>query len=200
MKASDKGIGFIKKHEGLKLDAYKCPAGVWTVGYGHTGPEVVEGYSINQAQADKYLSEDVSKFEETVNGLKVPLQQHQFDALVAFSYNVGDKAAAESTLAKHLTKGQFDLAANEFPRWNKSKGKVLPGLVTRRAEERDMFLGKNVAGYEASTTSPTETPKADPTTTVDYGTDNLDDLVAIVNKDIASRGVNPVQQLFGVKP
>lgn len=138
MNTSPAGAEIIKKAEGLKLKPYLCPAGVLTVGYGHTGN--VKG-TITEAEAEALLKADLLKFEEAVlKHVRVPLKQHQFDALVSFVYNVGTGAFANSTLVKLLNQGKYKEAADQFPRWNKSNGKVLPGLVTRRAKERELFL------------------------------------------------------------
>lgn len=133
----------IKEHEGLRLEAYLCPAGVWTIGYGHTGSDVWPGLVITKEWAEWLLEEDLKRFEANVSGyVKVDLTQDQFDALVSFTYNVGAEAFKNSTLLKKLNAEDYEGAANEFPRWNKSKGKVLGGLVKRRNEERKLFLGE----------------------------------------------------------
>ncbi|WP_019099941.1 lysozyme [Chromobacterium haemolyticum] len=143
MKTSDAGIALVKSFEGLKLIAYKCPAGVWTIGYGHTGPDVTPGQVITQAQADALLARDLERFEAGVARLvKVPMTQNQFDALVCFSYNLGLGALQGSTLLRLLNAGDYAGAAAQFPRWNKAGGKELPGLTRRRSAEHALFLGK----------------------------------------------------------
>ncbi|WP_374424977.1 lysozyme [Chromobacterium sp.] len=143
MKTSDAGVTLVKSSEGLKLVAYKCPAGIWTNGYGHTGPDVTPGQVITQAQADALLARDLSRFETGVTRLvKVPLNQNQFDALVCFSFNLGLGALQGSTLLRLLNAGDYAGAAAQFLRWNKAGGKELPGLTRRRAAEQAMFLGK----------------------------------------------------------
>lgn len=140
MKISQNGINLIKQFEGCKLIAYKCPAGVWTIGYGHT-KGVVRGQKISPERAEKFLKEDIEQFEKGVNRhVSVPLNQNQFDALVSFTYNCGLGALQRSTLLKKLNAGDYAGAANEFPKWNKSNGKVLNGLVRRRAAERALFV------------------------------------------------------------
>ncbi|WP_337881804.1 lysozyme [Chromobacterium haemolyticum] len=140
MKTSDAGITLVKSSEGLKLVAYKCPAGIWTNGYGHTGPDVTPGMVITQAQADALLARDLSRFEAGVARLvKVPLNQNQFDALVCFSFNLGLGALQGSTLLRLLNAGDYAGAAAQFPRWNKAGGKELPGLTRRRAAEQSLF-------------------------------------------------------------
>mgnify|MGYP000930758996 CR=1 FL=1 len=137
---SSNGIKLIKQFEGCKLTSYKCPSGVWTIGYGHTSG-VKKGQKISQAQADKFLKSDLKTFENAVNSaVKVPLNQNQFDALVSFAYNCGSGALKMSTLLKELNKKNYAGAAKEFLKWNKSNGKVLNGLVKRRAAEKELFL------------------------------------------------------------
>ena len=143
MKTSDVGIELIKKYEGCVLKSYKCPSGVWTIGYGHTNG-VKSGMQITKAQALDYLKQDLSTFEKAVtNCVKVPLNQNQFDALVSFSFNCGTGALKTSTLLQKLNSSDYNGAANEFPKWNKSNGKVLNGLVKRREEEKELFLKTN---------------------------------------------------------
>lgn len=140
MKISNKGIDLIKQFEGCKLTAYKCPAGVWTIGYGHTAT-AKQGMTITQAKAIELLRNDLARFEAGVNTyVKVQINQNQFDALVSFSFNVGTGALKTSTLLKKLNAKDFKGAADEFLRWNKSNGKVLAGLTKRREKERELFL------------------------------------------------------------
>lgn len=141
MRTSQKGIDLIKKFEGCRLEAYKCPAGIWTIGYGHT-KGVKDGQIITQEQAEEFLREDLRIFEQTVEScVKVPLSQNQFDALVSFCYNCGSGALKTSTLLRLLNEGNYSEAGEQFLRWNKAGGKVLVGLTRRREEEREMFLG-----------------------------------------------------------
>ena len=139
-RTSQSGIELIKSHEGLRLNAYKCPAGVWTIGYGHTSG-VAPGMKIIEANAENLLKEDLLRFEIAVNRLvEVPLNQHQFDALVSFCFNVGIGAFENSTLLILLNKGRYEEAAYQFPRWVHGGGQKLPGLIRRRKEERGLFL------------------------------------------------------------
>lgn len=139
MQISKAGLDLIKQFEGLYLKAYRCPAGVPTIGYGHTAG-VAMGQTITQQQADDYLRRDVRQFERAVERLvKVPLTQGQFDALVSFAFNLGEGALAQSTLLRLLNAGDYAGAAAQFDRWNKAGGRVLPGLVRRRAAERALF-------------------------------------------------------------
>ena len=139
MQISKAGLDLIKQFEGLYLKAYRCPAGVPTIGYGHTAG-VAMGQTITQQQADDYLRRDVRQFERAVARLvTVPLTQGQFDALVSFAFNLGEGALAQSTLLRLLNTGDYAGAAAQFDRWNKAGGRVLPGLVRRRAAERALF-------------------------------------------------------------
>lgn len=140
MNVSETGIELIKKFEGCVLKAYKCPAGVWTIGYGHTSG-VKEGQTITKAQAEELLKLDLKQFEIGVNNLvNVPLNQNQFDALVSFCYNLGAGNLKSSTLLKLLNKGNYIGAAEQFDRWIYARGKKLSGLVKRRSAEKELFL------------------------------------------------------------
>lgn len=139
MRTSQKGLDLIKEFEGLRLTAYLCPAKVWTIGYGTTSG-VTKGTVITKERAEELLRQDVRKFEDSVTRLaKVKLNQHQFDALVSFAYNVGSGALGSSTLLRVLNAGDYDAAAGQFERWNKAGGQVLAGLTRRRAAERKLF-------------------------------------------------------------
>lgn len=145
MKISDRGIEFIKNEEGCRLDAYHCPAGILTIGIGHTTaagfPEVKEGMKVTEREAMEILKSDLRKFEAVVNKLvKVSINQTQFDALVSFVFNVGEGNFSKSTLLKKLNKGDYNGAASEFHRWNKAGGKVNKGLTNRRAREAALFI------------------------------------------------------------
>lgn len=133
----------IKTAEGLRLTAYLDTGGVWTIGYGHTGKDVREGLTIPLSEAERLLTVDLRVAERHVNeAVQVKLTQNQFDALVSFVYNVGGGAFRSSTLLKLLNAGDYEGAANQFPRWNKDNGKVVAGLTNRRHEERVLFLRK----------------------------------------------------------
>lgn len=137
MKATDNCVQLIKRFEGLYLKAYVCPAGVLTIGYGHTRG-VKPGDEINELQAELYLMEDVEACEIQLNYLTLPINQHQFDALCSFIFNLGIGNFMQSTLLKKLKAGD-KTAADEILRWDKSGGKVLPGLTARRKAEYDLF-------------------------------------------------------------
>ena len=138
---NDAGVRLVQEFEGCKLDAYRCPAGIPTIGYGATGPDIRMGMTWTQEQADERLADDLSKFSDGVDRLvRVPLTGNQFAALVSFAYNVGLGALAGSTLLRKLNAGDYQGAADQLPRWNKGGGRVLSGLVRRRAAERELFL------------------------------------------------------------
>jgi lysozyme len=139
---NSRGLDLIKHAEGLRLKAYKDPGrGILTIGYGHTGSDVDAGDVISKTKATQLLKSDLDRFESTVGKLvKVPLTSNQFSAVVSLTYNIGEENFGSSTLLKRLNQNKYQGAANEFPRWNKSGNKVLPGLVKRRAKERALFL------------------------------------------------------------
>jgi lysozyme len=143
MRISDAGLRFIKAHEGLRLEAYPDPGTggkPWTIGYGHTGPEVVPGLRITAERAEELLRANVARFEAAVTRLvRVPLSQPQFDALVSFAFNTGEGALARSTLLKMLNAGDYSGAAEQFDKWVNAGGKPMPGLIRRRRAERTMF-------------------------------------------------------------
>ncbi|MNG59655.1 Lysozyme RrrD [compost metagenome] len=143
MQTSNKGRGFIKGFEDLRLVAYPDPGTggkPWTIGWGHT-KGVKQGDRISQEQAEKLLSDDLAGFELTVNSaIERSMTQNQFDAMVSLAFNIGGSAFAGSTLVKKFNAGDAKGAANEFSKWKNSGGKVMPGLVKRRAAEREMFL------------------------------------------------------------
>lgn len=140
----------MKQWEGLKLNAYRCPAGVLTIGYGHTGKDVVAGLKITRERAEELFESDIAKFERTldkqINADKVQtLTQGQYDALLSFAYNVGMANLKSSTLWRKVKANPNDASiGNEFRRWvwaTTSKGKVqLPGLIKRRAKEAEVYL------------------------------------------------------------
>ena len=143
MKTSPKGIALIKEFEGLRLKAYKCPGGVWTIGYGHT-VGVKPGMVISEAQAEEYLKADLIAFERYLNGLGLALNQNQFDALVSFIYNVGTGNFYSSTLLRKVRANPQDNSImDEFLRWVYSKGRVLPGLQRRRLAEMKLYFSND---------------------------------------------------------
>ncbi|WP_291207116.1 lysozyme [Hyphomonas sp.] len=146
MNISDEGLKLIMQFEGLRLKAYRCPAGVWTIGYGHTNaagaPDVREGFRITAEEAEVILRKDLAAFEAAVAGMvKTKLTQAQFDVLVSFAYNCGVGALTASTLLKRVNAGAFDAVPAELMKWTKAKGKELPGLVRRRRAEAALWRG-----------------------------------------------------------
>ena len=143
MKISDKGIEFLIKEEGEVLHAYRCAAGVWTIGVGHTGG-VTPNMKITKEQSRQLLKSDLCRFEKAVNEtIKHPLLQHQFDALVSFAFNVGAPAFKGSTLAKKINaNAPWSEIRAEFLRWNKAGGKVLAGFTSRRKREAKLYYGE----------------------------------------------------------
>ncbi|MFG0272367.1 lysozyme [Pseudomonas sp. zjy_14] len=140
MRTSQRGLSLIKSFEGLRLQAYQDAVGVWTIGYGTTRG-VKAGMAITKEQAERMLMDDVQRFEPEIERLvKVQLNRNQWDALMSFTYNLGSSNLESSTLRRLLNAGDYAGAAEQFSRWNKAGGKVLSGLVRRRAAERDLFL------------------------------------------------------------
>tara|TARA_B100001778_G_scaffold99966_1_gene81534 strand:- start:424 stop:867 length:444 start_codon:yes stop_codon:yes gene_type:complete len=142
MKISQEGLSLIKKFEGLRLRAYKCSANVLTIGYGHTGG-VKETDKITLEEADSLLEKDIAKFEEYVSdNVIVKLNQSQFDALVAWTFNLGPGNLRESTMLKKLNNQEYESVPFEMRRWNKAGGKTLDGLIRRREAESLLFESK----------------------------------------------------------
>lgn len=134
-----KGIPIIKQYEGLKLEAYLCPAGTPTIGYGHTRG-VKLGQKISAAQAEVFLDHDYEEAEDAVKRLiTVPLTDNQLGALTSFVFNLGEGRLLGSTLRRKLNSGDYKGAATEFDKWVYSGGKKLNGLIARRAAERKLF-------------------------------------------------------------
>lgn len=146
MKIGAAGLALIKSFEGLRLTAYLCPAGVPTIGYGHTGldvshADVAAKWTITEAQAEEILRRDLGRFEKAVAScIARPLTQNQFDAMVSLAFNIGAAAFRGSSVVRRFNAGRTTEAADAFLLWNKAGGKVLPGLVRRREAERALFL------------------------------------------------------------
>ena len=136
---SASGVMLVKHHEGRPASGYRDPVGIVTACYGHTATAVL-GKKYSDAECEALLRADLKVTEGAIKRLvKVPISQEQYDALVSFVFNVGPTAFANSTLLAKLNAGDCWGAAYEFSRWNKAKGRVLPGLTSRRAEERAKF-------------------------------------------------------------
>ena len=146
MRISQRGLDLIKRYEGYSDTAYVCPAGIMTIGYGTTrinGNAIKKGMKCTREQAQTWLESDVNNFLTSASRLiseEVELNQNQVDSIASFVYNIGIGNFKKSTLLQHLNDGFFVLAAAEFARWNKGGGKVLKGLVERRAEEAELFM------------------------------------------------------------
>lgn len=143
----------IKQFEGFRSKAYLCPAGIITIGYGHTGTDVLPGMRITEAQADEILKRDVAKFAAMVEkALTAKVSQGQFDALVSFCFNTGPGKAGvkdglitlkngnPSSLLRKTNAGDKLGAAAEFDKWTKANGQELRGLVARRDAEQRLYL------------------------------------------------------------
>jgi lysozyme len=141
---SKNGLALTEKFEGCRLTAYQDQVGVWTVGYGHTGPDVTPGLNITQQQAEELLAKDVSSACTCVNNLvAMELTQSEFDALVDFVFNLGTGAFSRSTLLRDLNAGDMAAAASQFELWDKAGGMVVAGLLRRRQAEPEMFSGSD---------------------------------------------------------
>lgn len=150
MKTSKATLNKIAEFEGIRLTAYKCPAGVWTIGVGHTGG-VTEGMTITRSQAMTIFENDIRKYEDYVTGTGLTLTQNQFDALVSFAFNCGP-----GNLKKLVAGRDYQQIADAILLYNKGGGKVLPGLVRRRKWEHDLFLSD---GVEKRTGNPYMAPQ-----------------------------------------
>jgi lysozyme len=141
VKTSEAGLDHIEQSEGIRYTAYLDTGGVWTIGVGHTGPEVVKGLRATDEQVRAWLEEDVREAEDAVNRLvKVELTQNQFDMLVSFVFNVGEGQFKKSTMLKLINAGDMEGAAAQFPRWCYDNGKMIQGLLNRRLAEQKIFL------------------------------------------------------------
>ena len=142
MNISQEGLSLIKKFEGCELEAYKCAAGVWTIGYGST-KGVKEGGTVSQEEADKLLLHEMEEYEGYINDMvNVDLEQNQFDAMVSWAFNLGPANLKASTLLKVLNAKDYEGVPAQIKRWNKAGGKVLQGLIRRREAESLLFAGK----------------------------------------------------------
>ena len=141
---SSKGMLVLEEFEGFRDRAYKDSAGIWTIGFGTikypTGAPVKQGDTCTREQARLYKVNDLKWVYEALRSVKVPLNQNEYDALCSFVYNVGGSAFKNSTLLKFLNQNKRTDAANEFMKWTKAGGKVVQGLVNRRAKEKALFL------------------------------------------------------------
>lgn len=166
MKTSPDGIDLIKRFEGCRLTAYADPAThgePYTIGYGTTSSagvgKISKGMSITQAQAESMLIRSLEAYEQAVmRALTRPPTQHQFDAMVSLAYNIGPGAFAGSSVAGRFNKGDVPGAADAFLMWNKAGGRVMQGLVNRRADERRLFLTGGGAAAPSAPVPPIPAP------------------------------------------
>ncbi len=163
MKMSEEGLGLIRESEGFRGRAYRDAVGVWTIGYGHTSaagsPAVKAGDEISRGQAEEILARDVEMFAGGVERLVKPmLNDAQFSALVSFAYNVGLGNFRSSGVLKAVNANDFGLVPQRLALWNKASGRVLPGLVKRRAAEAALFMKDNINVLP----KPVDVPKGKP--------------------------------------
>ena len=161
MKTGPKGLRLIKQFEGWRNKAYRCSAGVLTIGYGHTSmagpPTVKAGMTITKAQAEQILKRDLRKYEKAVNNaVRVDLTQEQFDSLVSFTFNVGPGGFRKSSVLRMVNARRFDAVPAKLMLWNKAGGRVLKGLTRRRAAEGELFM----SGSKESKFAAAEIPDA----------------------------------------
>lgn len=150
MKTSPQMIRLIMQWEGFRAKAYRCPAGVLTVGYGHTGPDVTATTRLTMDEAETMLLSDLGKIEASVTAMARSagrdLSQHQFDALVSLAFNIGPARLRRSMLWRKIrNNAPVEEVAREFRRWVHGNGKVLPGLVSRREREAMIYSGGGYA-------------------------------------------------------
>lgn len=148
LRVNQKGLALIKEFEGFRSKAYRCPAGVWTVGYGHTSaagePKVGPLTVVTREEGEAILRRDLGTFERAVaEAVRVTVTCNQFSALVSFCYNVGPGAFRSSSVLKAVNAKQWNEVPRRLALWNKAGGKVLPGLVRRRAAEAALFLERD---------------------------------------------------------
>ena len=147
MQLSKTGIELLKHFEGCELKAYQDSVGVWTIGYGHT-KGIYEGLEITQSEAEKMLIDELPEYEGYITDKVVPmLQQHEFDALVCWVYNLGPTNLSSSTMLKKLNAGEFKEVPFQMKRWDKAGGQPLLGLTRRRNAEAVLFIGEQWKDY-----------------------------------------------------
>lgn len=143
MKLSDSGRKLIERFEGCRLQAYQDIVGVWTIGYGCTGPNVHEGFSITPGQADQMLSDRLAyEFEPGINRLlgDAPTMQGQFDAMCSLAFNIGLRAFAHSTVLRNHLAQHYDDAADAFLMWDHAGGREIEALANRRQVEGQLYM------------------------------------------------------------
>jgi lysozyme len=140
--ALDHATALCKRFEGLRLEAYLCPANVPTIGYGATGPGIELGTRWTEQQAEDDLRARLKKLVNNIEATVPNARPHQVGAAASLAYNIGFGAFAASTLLRKWKHGDLDGAAKQFDRWNRAGGRILAGLVKRRAVERRVFEGR----------------------------------------------------------
>lgn len=163
MQTNAEGLSLIKIHEGLRLKAYKDPVGIWTIGYGHTSaagdPEVKAGLEITREEAEAILRRDLAKYEKAVaDAVGEDLSDNQFSACVSLCYNIGPGNFVKSSIVRFIKQGRFTDAADAFLLWNRAGGKILPGLVKRRASEAALFVKPGIVAKPLAKMAPTPIP------------------------------------------
>jgi lysozyme len=144
MQMTEEGLALIRRFEGFRGEAYRCPAGVWTIGYGHTSqagpPRVTPGMRMSEAEAEAVLARDVQEFARAVTAaLRRDVSPQQFSALVSFAYNVGAGAFTRSSVLKAVNEGDMEAVPARLRLWVKADGRTLQGLVRRREAEAALF-------------------------------------------------------------
>lgn len=164
---NQEGVELIKRWEGLRLESYRCSAGVWTIGYGYTAT-AREGMRITETEAERLLLADLAVFEAEISSVvDVELTDNQFAALVSWTYNVGAAAMRQSTLIRKLNEGDYVSVPSELARWNKVNGKVLPGLSNRRAAEAGLWArGSHVSSRDVEPNAPRRSSNAGDASTI----------------------------------
>ena len=157
-------IDLVKEFEGFKAEAYLCPAGVWTIGYGITanagiGVTPVKGMRVTKAEAEAHLAQALDKFAAQIRpAITAPINENEFGAFVSLAYNIGPGAFRKSSALRHFNAGDKAKAAASILLWNKAGGKVLNGLVRRRKAEQALFLASVLTRPEPQVK---ETPKSE---------------------------------------
>jgi lysozyme len=173
MKITQAGIDLIRRFEGFRGTAYRCPSGVWTIGYGHTSnagaPKVMQGMTMTEADAGKTLASDIQSFASGVrSSLQRRVSDDQFSALVSFAFNVGLDGFRSSSVKKAVDSGDFDAVPRRLGLWVKGGGRILPGLIKRRAAEAELFMsaGNGAASPDAEHAEPAGAKPALRSTTI----------------------------------
>jgi len=182
MKTSVNALQKLRRLEGFRGTAYLCPAGVWTLGYGFT-EGVHEGDTITQTEAGARLAHELAKYEQAVYEVTGGnVNQNQFDALVLFAFNVGISGMRGSSVIKAHNRGDFTAAARAFGLWNKGGGKVLPGLVQRRAEEAALYLTPVGDFHDTPQAVDAPKPMASSTTVIAGGTAAIATVTQVIDQ------------------